>query len=146
MTNIEITNMILEFFIKRGIKTEIDVSIDDKDGTYVAPQIQINVDFIGRLSEQFSFFYATDDPAINFAVIYKMKQQIDDAKFHELADSIHSQIAPFKDIIKDDDDAHLIHLFREMKPNDFNEGVLDEILKLFTEKNEVIEKLRGMCN
>ena len=146
MTNIEIANMILEFFIKRGIKTRINVGIDHKDGTYCAPQIQINVDFKGQLSEQFAFFYATDDPTINFSVIYKMKQPLDDGKFRELADSIRNQIAPFEDIVKDGDDARLFHLFKEMKTTDFSGEVLEELLNLFTEKGGVIEKLRSMSD
>lgn len=146
MTNIEITNMILEFFISRGIKTRIRVNNERKDETHYAPVIQIDVDFKGQLSEQFAFFYFVDDSIINFSVIYKMKQPLDGSKFRELADSIRDQIAPFEEFVKTDDDAYLFELFREMKTADFSGGLLEELLNLFTEKDGVIEKLRSMSD
>ena len=112
MTNIEITNMILEFFISRGIKTRIRVNNERKDETHYAPVIQIDVDFKEQLSEQFAFFYFVDDSIINFSVIYKMKQPLDGSKFRELADSIRDQIAPFEEFVKTNDDAYLFELFR----------------------------------
>ena len=146
MTNSEITNMILEFFISRGIKTRIRVNNERKHETHYAPVIQIDVDFKEPLSEQFAFFYFVDDSIINFSVIYKMKQPLDGSKFRELADSIRGQIAPFEEFVKTDDDAYLFELFREMKTTDFSGGLLEELLNLFTEKDGVIEKLRSMSD
>lgn len=144
MTNIEITNSILQFFIKREMKTNLSLDIDRKDDGSCAPQVQIDVEFTKKSFEHFAFFYATDDEFIGFSVIYELNHEIGEAEFNEIAGSIRDRIYPFEDIMQSDDYHADFHLYRKMKPEEFNETLLEDILKFFTEKNEVIEKLREM--
>ncbi len=145
MTNIEITNSILQFFIKRGMKTNLSLDIDHKDDGSCAPQVQIDVEFTKKSFEHFAFFYATDDEFICFSVIYELNHEISEPEFYEIVDLIKDRLYPFAEIAQADDHHYVdFSLFRRIKPEEFNETLLEDILKCFTEKNEVIEKLREM--
>lgn len=144
MTNIEITNSILQFFIKRGMKTNLSLDIDHKDDGSCSPHVQIDVEFTKKSFEHFAFFYVTDDEFIEFSVIYELNHEIGELEFNEIADSIRDCVHPFEDMMQWYDRPADLHLYRKMKSEEFDETLLEDILKFFTEKNEVIERFREM--
>ena len=65
--------------------------------------------------------------------------------FYEIVDLIKDRLYPFAEIAQLDDHHYVdFSLFRKIKPEEFTETLLEDILKCFTEKNEVIERLREM--
>ena len=141
MTNIEITNYILNYFAKRNINTKLDLSIDEESNSV---QVQINVD-ISDNADQFAFFYALADEKIFFSTIYELDESISKEEFNEFKLANIDNLGPFSDFIQDDEDTTL-HLYGEVEVEEFNEALLDNLFEYCNDETSMCSLLKSLEN
>lgn len=141
MTNIEATNYILNYFIKRNINTKLDLSIDEESDSV---QVQINVD-ISENTDQFAFFYALADEKICFSSIYELEKRISKEEFDKIKFSNSNNLGPFCDFIQDNEDTTL-HLYGEVEPKEFNEALLDNLFEYCNDETSMCSLLKSLEN
>ncbi len=130
MTNKDITNLILNHYIRAGYQTTLSTRVDDDDPGRVAVQIDVALDPYG----QFAFFYGNedDDDQIQCSVIYEADDiHVGPGEFSALQKRFMDHSSPFKEIILDR--AGDVHLYAKWKSEEVNDFLLQEIEAAFAD-------------
>lgn len=148
MKPIEITNRIYTYFVQKGYRPKLDISLD---GEEEAPekrhiQIQIDVDLLGDPRYEIgttAFFYALDDPQIYMSAIFFLQRDLEDGEWAALQ-KMHGEVREvFSAVIKPEEDNE-IHLFHEIELDAFDETVLDRITDFFHGDGALLKKLKEL--